>query len=107
MKKLDEVAIWKDKMSEQSRQATLDTVLQNQIEAYEKIMESNVEHVKSIMAYNTCAGLIEQLKYYSMAAFQPPEYHLIGHIVGNEQEVNFESIREYPTSKAGNLFGNS
>lgn len=107
MKKLDEVAMWKEKMSEQSRQTTLDTVLRNNIEAYEKIMEGNVEHVKSILAYNFCVGLVEQLKYYSMAAFQLPEEYLIGHIVGSEQEVDFESMREYPASKAGNLFGQS
>lgn len=73
MKPLSEVQHWQKQLDEQSRQAALDTLIANQITGLEKMMENNGAYVKSPLAYNRCVGLIEQLKYWSMAAFQTPE----------------------------------
>ena len=72
MKKINEVQALQSQLSEESRQAALAILIANQIEGLEKLMEGNTAHVKSVLAYNQCVGLIEQVKYYSGAAFQNP-----------------------------------
>jgi hypothetical protein len=72
MKKLEEVKAIKEQLNEENRQAVLDTLIAIQIEGLEKILEGNGGYVKSAMAYNMCAGLIDQLKYYSSACFRDP-----------------------------------
>lgn len=73
MKPLNEVQHWKKELDEESRQTALDTIIAAQIQGLEKLMENNGVHVKSALAYNRCVGLIEQLKYYSHAAFRPAD----------------------------------
>lgn len=77
MKKIDEVKSLQSQLSEESRQAALSILMANQIAGLEKLMEGNTAHVKSVLAYNQCVGLIEQVKYYSQAAFQTPDENLI------------------------------
>jgi hypothetical protein len=73
MKPLDEVKNLQEQIGEESRQAVLDTLIELQIKSLERLLESSGRHVKSPMAYNTCASLIEQLKYYAPAAFRTGE----------------------------------
>ena len=77
MKKINEVKVLQSQLSEESRQAALSILIANQIAGLEKLMEGNTAHVKSVLAYNQCVGLIEQVKYYSGAAFSTPNENLI------------------------------
>lgn len=77
MKKINEVQVLQSQLSEESRQAALSILIANQIQGLEKLMEGNTAHVKSALAYNQCVGLIEQIKYYSEAAFQLPQENLL------------------------------
>jgi hypothetical protein len=77
MKKINEVKALQSQLSEESRQAALAILIANQIEGLEKLMEGNTAHVKSVLAYNQCVGLIEQVKYYSGAAFNTPDENLL------------------------------
>ena len=77
MKKINEVQILQSQLSEESRQMALDMLIATQIEGLEKLMENNTAHVKSVLAYNQCVGLIEQIKYYSSASFKSPQNNLI------------------------------
>ena len=72
MKKLDEVKTIKEQLNEENRQSVLDSLIAIQIEGLEKLLEGNGGYVKSAMAYNMCAGLIDQLKYYSSECFRDP-----------------------------------
>ena len=100
MKPLSVVHNLRQQLSEESRQATVDSMLIAQIEAFERVMENNGGNVKSPMSYNMCIGLVQQLKYYALASFKAPETLM-------PEEINFDSIREYAAGKAGNLFGKS
>lgn len=75
MKPLDEVKNLNDQLGEDSRQAVLDTLIELQIKSLERLLETNGRHVKSPMAYNTCASLLEQLKYYAPASFRETEFN--------------------------------
>jgi hypothetical protein len=75
MKPLKEVEHWKIEFNEEARQAALDTMIEAQIRGLERLLENNGAHVKSPMAYNTCASLIEQLKYYAPACFRSGEFN--------------------------------
>jgi succinate dehydrogenase/fumarate reductase-like Fe-S protein len=77
MKQLNEVEHLKNQLSEEDRQSTLDHMLIKQLEGFEKMMESNGAYIRCPVAYNLCAGFIDQLKYYAPAAFRPAENLLI------------------------------
>ena len=64
-------------LSEESRQASLDVAILSQIKILERFLETNISHVQDPGAYNVCAGLIDQLKFYSCAAFRTPEANLL------------------------------
>ena len=81
MKPLDEVKNLHDQVSEESRQAVLDTLIELQIKSLERLLESNGRHVKSPLAYNSSASLIEQLKYYAPASFR-------------ESNINFDAEKQ-------------
>jgi hypothetical protein len=87
MKPLNEVNHWKNQISEESRQAALDTMILAQIKGLERLIENNGAYVKSALAYNMTAGLIEQLKYYATASF-----HLAENTI-NRDINSVESIR--------------
>jgi hypothetical protein len=73
MKPFNEVQHWKKEFDEEARQKTLDTIIAVQILGLEKLIENNGAYVKSPLAYNILAGLIDQVKYYAYAAFIEPE----------------------------------
>jgi len=73
MKPLNEVRELNEQLSEESRQATLDILIAQQIYGLEKLIETNGSRVKSPMSYNTCVGLIDQLKHFAPAIFRDTE----------------------------------
>lgn len=73
MRPLDEVKNLNEQIGEDNRQAVLDTLIELQIKSLERLLETNGRHVKSPLAYNTCASLISQLKYFAPAAFRSSE----------------------------------
>ena len=78
MKPLNEVKEWERQVSDDLRQVTLDTMIELQIRALERTIESNAIHAKSPMSYNVCVGLIDQLRYYAPAIFRTAELNLEG-----------------------------
>lgn len=76
MKRLEEAKLLKEQISEESRQATLDTMIAQQIAALEKLFETNAAHVKDPLAYNMVAGLIDQIKAWAPSPFILPERNL-------------------------------
>jgi hypothetical protein len=72
MKQLNEVEHLKAILTEDQRQESLDYFLLAQIESIERLLETNAAYVKSPMAYNACAGLLNQLKMYAFGAFRDP-----------------------------------
>ena len=87
MKPLNEVKNLQEQINEESRQATLDTLIDLQIQGLERLLETNGRRVKSPMAYNTCVSLIAQLKYYAPASFRDG-----GLSLDKEREAGFSSI---------------
>jgi hypothetical protein len=76
MKPLQEAKILEVQVSKESRQATLDTMIASQISVLERLLETNAKDVQSPVAYNLCAGLIDQLKHHAPACFRSPEENL-------------------------------
>ncbi len=70
MKQLNELEHLKAMMTEDQRQESLDYLLNAQIESIERLLETNASYVKSPVAYNMCAGLLDQLKFYAWGAFR-------------------------------------
>ena len=73
MKPLNLILNLKEQISAESRQASLDTILYSQIQTWEKLIESNGSFVKDPGAYNSVAGLLDQLKYLVPAIFKTVE----------------------------------
>lgn len=69
MKPLNEVQHLNEQADQASRQASLDILIELQIKGLERLLEGSSRFVKSPMAYNACASLIEQIKYYAPAIF--------------------------------------
>lgn len=69
MKPLNEVTVINEQRRKLERIQAVQLMLLQQIKVIEDIMENNNDLVKSAMAYNHSAGLIEQLKLHACAAF--------------------------------------
>ncbi len=76
MKRLDVLAALEAELSEENRIATLHVMLEGQIKALERLLESNAEHVKDPGAWNVVAGFIDQLRFYAPRVFYPSEINL-------------------------------
>ena len=76
MKPLEEAKLLEAQVSRESRQATLDTIILNQINVLERLLETNAKDVQSPTSYNLCAGLLDQLKQHCQACFRTPEQNL-------------------------------
>ena len=76
MKPLEEAKLLELQVSKESRQATLDIMIANQINVLERLLESNAKDVQSPMSYNLCAGLLDQLKIYAPSCFRSQELNL-------------------------------
>lgn len=76
MKRLNEVEMVNQELEHEVKIDMLTNTLLDQIRVVERLMESHVEWVESPVAYNMVVGLVEQLKYYAPAAFQPAEMTL-------------------------------
>ena len=86
MKPLDEVKLLQGQIDEESRHAMLDMLITSQIQGLEKLIETNGAYVKSPIAYNMCVGLIQQIKYWSLASFENPEKNLDKEMNAYEEE---------------------
>jgi hypothetical protein len=69
MKPLNEVKVIKESKRKLDHIQAIQLMLLQQIKVIEDIMERNNDLVKSPMAYNYSATLLEQLKLHSFAAF--------------------------------------
>jgi hypothetical protein len=76
MKPLQEAKLLEAQVSKESRQATLDIMIAQQIAVLEQLLETNAKEVQSPVSYNLCAGLIDQLKHHAPACFRNPEHNL-------------------------------
>jgi hypothetical protein len=76
MQPLDIVKHLQVELSAESRKATLNTLLLNQIQVLEKVIETNGAFVEDAGAYNTVAGLIAQLKFWVPSIYSKPEHNL-------------------------------
>lgn len=76
MKRLDVLAGLEAELSEENRIATLHAMLEGQIHALERMLESNVAHVKDPGAWNVVAGFIDQLRFYAPRVFYSSEVNL-------------------------------
>ena len=69
MKRIDEKAVFsKEQLARDHRLAVI-AMIQQQIDVVQGIMERHQELVKGPIHYNMCAGLIDQLKAHSFAAY--------------------------------------
>lgn len=76
MKRLDVLAGLEAELSEENRIATLHAMLEGQIKALERMLESNAAHVKDPGAWNVVAGFIDQLRFYAPRVFYSSETNL-------------------------------
>ena len=69
MKPLNELEVWsKEKLARDHRLAVM-MMIQQQIDVVQELMERHKELVKAPLSYNMCCGLLDQLKTYSIGAF--------------------------------------
>lgn len=76
MKRLDVLTTIEAELSEENRLATLHAMLEGQIAALERLLESNASHVKDPGAWNVVAGFIDQLRFYAPRVFYSSETNL-------------------------------
>ena len=76
MQRLDVLEALKAEISEEDRLATLTTMIESQIRALERMLENNAGFAKDPGAWNTVAGLIDQLRFYAPRAFYSSEINL-------------------------------
>lgn len=76
MKRLDVIAGLQAELSEENRVAILHTMIEGQIHALERLLESNAAYVKDPGAWNVLAGFIDQLRFYAPRVFYPSEANL-------------------------------
>jgi hypothetical protein len=76
MKRLDVLESLGAEINEESRLATLHAMLEGQIAALERLLESNAAHVKDPGAWNVVAGFIDQLRFYAPRVFYRSDVNL-------------------------------
>ena len=69
MKRLNAIEVLSEHERKRNHVVAIQTMLLQQIGVVEKIMENNSEYVVSPHCYNACAGLFDQLKLQTFAAF--------------------------------------
>ena len=72
MRRMDAAEQIRAELLEESRNATLMAMVEGQIAALERLLESNAEHVKDPGAWNITAGFIDQLKFWAPRMFFTP-----------------------------------
>lgn len=86
MKLLNENEIYKKELAEKYHLEAVQLMIESQVNALEKLLENNAQHVQSPVAYNMCAGLINQLKYWSVAPFRSAEATLDKNMAAHVEE---------------------
>lgn len=76
MKRLDVVAHLQEQLTDEAYTATLNMLIEKQIEGIEKLIEGSGSRVKDPGAYNVVAGLLDQLRYFCLALYLSPEFNL-------------------------------
>lgn len=76
MKRLDTNEHLLAQLAQESRRATLLELIDKQLDGLERLLETNVAQVQDAGAYNIAAGYVEQLRFWSAAAFFSPENNL-------------------------------
>jgi hypothetical protein len=76
MKRIDATEMLKAELASDSRLSTLQTMIEAQINALEKLLESNVSSVKDAGAWNVVCGYVEQLKFWAPRIFYNIETNL-------------------------------
>lgn len=71
MRRLDILQQVQAEIAEDSRRATLMAMVEGQIAALERLLESNASSVKDAGAWNTTAGFIDQLRFWAPRMFFP------------------------------------
>ena len=69
MKPLDEKKVWAKEILARDHRLAVIMMIQQQIDVVQKLMERHQELVDAPLHYNMCAGLLDQLKTHSFAAF--------------------------------------
>jgi hypothetical protein len=69
MKHINELKVWRKEQLELDHRIAIATMIQQQISLVGDLMSRHQELVKSPLAYNLCAGLLDQLKAHSQAAY--------------------------------------
>ena len=69
MKPLDEKKVWAKEILARDHRLAVIMMIQQQIDVVQGLMERHQELVKAPLNYNMCAGLLDQLKSHSFAAF--------------------------------------
>jgi len=69
MKPLDEKKVWAKEILARDHRLAVMMMIQQQIDTVQKLMERHQELVEAPLHYNMCAGLLDQLKAHSIAAF--------------------------------------
>lgn len=72
MRRMDAGERVRAELLEESRNATLMAMVEGQIAALERLLETNTEHVKNPGAWNITAGFIDQLKFWAPRMFFAP-----------------------------------
>lgn len=76
MKRLDVIAGLQSELSEENRLAILHTMLEGQIHALERLLETNAAYVRDPGAWNVVAGFIDQLRFYAPRVFYSSDVNL-------------------------------
>jgi len=69
MKPLDEKKVWAKEIMARDHRLAVMMMIQQQIDVVQGLMERHQELVNAPLHYNMCAGLLDQLKTHSIAAF--------------------------------------
>lgn len=72
MRRMDAGERVRAELLEESRNTTLMAMVEGQIAALERLLETNTEHVKDPGAWNITAGFIDQLKFWAPRMFFAP-----------------------------------
>lgn len=73
MKRLDVAQRLREEIKEEDRLAALHVMIEGQINALERLMETNATHVKDPGAWNILAGYIDQLRFWAPRVFYTSE----------------------------------
>lgn len=69
MKRISDITVIDREQRKRDHVQAIQLMLTQQIEVIEKLMENHSDLVVNPYAYNTCAGLLEQLRLHAFSSF--------------------------------------